>query len=109
MCNEDFRQKLLSRQPRFDRDKYEKIIEERRGDNVVDLIWCIEEFSELSQALSKAARGKTDIINIYEEVADSLISIGYIKNIFGLSDDLIVSAMDIKIDKDDERNEYKGH
>lgn len=105
MCKEDFRQKLLSRrQSHFDRDKYEKMIKERRGDNIVDLIWCIEEFSELSQALSKAARGKTDIINIYEEVADSLISIGYIKNIFELSDDLIVSAMDIKIDKEDKRN-----
>lgn len=106
MCNEDFRQQLLARQPRqqFDREKYEKLIKEQRGDNIVDLMWCVEEFAELSQAVSKVVRGRTDIINVYEEIADVLISIGYIKDILGLSDDLIISAIDIKINKGDGQN-----
>lgn len=38
-------------------------------------------------------------MNILEEVADVLLCIGYIQEIAGLSDDLIVSAMNVKIDR----------
>lgn len=64
-----------------------------------DLIICMEEMAELQQALSKELRGKGDSVNILEEVADVLLCIGYIQEIVGLSDDLIVSAMNVKIDR----------
>lgn len=64
-----------------------------------NLIICMEELTELQQALSKELRGKGDPINILEEIADVLISIGYIKEIVGLSDELIVSAINVKIDR----------
>lgn len=38
-------------------------------------------------------------MNILEKVADVLLCIGYIQEIVGLSDDLIVSAMNVKIDR----------
>lgn len=59
----------------------------------------MEELAELQQAISKELRGKGDTVNILEEVADVLLCIGYIQEIVGLSDDLIVSAMNVKIDR----------
>lgn len=90
----------------MDRGRYKRIIRESidslqdqnpRGHH--DLIICMEELAELQQALSKELRGKGDSVNILEEVADVLLCIGYIQEITGLSDDLIVSAMNVKIDR----------
>ncbi len=64
-----------------------------------DLIICMEELAELQQALSKELRGKGDTVNILEEVADVLLCVGYIQEIVGLSDDLIVSAINVKVDR----------
>lgn len=76
--------------------KYKKPLSQRGH---YDLIICMEELAELQQALSKELRGKGDPVNILEEVADVLLCIGYIQEIVGLSDELIVSAMNVKIDK----------
>ena len=90
----------------MDRGHYKRVIRESieslqdgnpRGHH--DLIICMEEMAELQQAISKELRGKGDSANILEEVADVLLCIGYIQEICGLSDDLIVSAMNVKIDR----------
>lgn len=90
----------------MDRGHYKEVIRESidslqdenpRGHH--DLIICMEELAELQQALSKELRGKGDTINTLEEVADVLLCIGYIQEIVELSDDLIVSAMNVKIDR----------
>lgn len=72
-----------------------------------DLIICMEELAELQQALSKELRGKGDAVNIVEEVADVLLCVGYIQEIIGLPDDLIVSAMNVKVDRLNELLEKK--
>lgn len=88
----------------MDRGRYKRIIRESIDCKMEicshhDLIICMEELAELQQALSKELRGKGDSVNILEEVADVLLCIGFIQEIVGLSDDLIVSAMNVKIDR----------
>lgn len=93
----------------MDRGRYKDVIR-RSIDSIQDqnprghhdLIICMEEMAELQKELSKQLRGKGDSVNILEEVADVLLCIGYIQEIVGLSDDLIVSAMNVKIDRLDE-------
>lgn len=50
------------------------------------LIMAMEEMSELVQALSKDIRGKTDIENIAEEIADVEIMLAQLKIIFDCKD-----------------------
>lgn len=50
------------------------------------LIMAMEEMSELIQALSKDIRGKTDIENIAEEIADVEIMLAQLKIIFDCKD-----------------------
>jgi len=46
------------------------------------IIMAMEEMSELIQALSKSIRGKTDVDNIAEEIADVEIMLMQMKHIF---------------------------
>lgn len=50
---------------------------------------CMEECAELIQAISKAKRGKIDRDNIIEEIADVLICIEMLKQMYMISDDKI--------------------
>lgn len=106
MDRDKFMKALHNDEEPMDRGHYKKVIRESidslqdqnpRGHH--DLIICMEELAELQQAISKELRGKGDTVNILEEVADVLLCIGYIQEIVGLSDDLIVSAMNVKIDR----------
>lgn len=47
---------------------------------------CMEECAELIQAISKAKRGKLDKENMMEEIADVLICIEMLKQIYNISD-----------------------
>lgn len=47
-------------------------------------IVCMEECSELIQAISKELRGKTDIVHLTEEMADVLICIELLKHMYGI-------------------------
>ena len=47
---------------------------------------CMEECAELIQAISKAKRGKLDKENMMEEIADVLICIDMLKQIYNISD-----------------------
>lgn len=106
MDREKFLRALNKDDKPLDRGRYKRVIRESieslqdgnpRGHH--DLIICMEEMAELQQAISKELRGKGDSANILEEVADVLLCIGYIQEICGLPDDLIVSAMNVKIDR----------
>lgn len=46
---------------------------------------CMEECAELIQAISKAKRGKIDKDNMTEEIADVLICIEMLKQMYGIS------------------------
>lgn len=50
---------------------------------------CMEEFAELIQAVSKAKRGKLDENNMTEEIADVLICVETLKQLYNISDEYI--------------------
>lgn len=87
------------------KDIIKKSIEKNNAENPYNsyghgnLIVCMEELAELIQALSKELRNKGDSINILEETADVLIAIGYIQEIMGFTDNSIISAINVKIDR----------
>ena len=47
-------------------------------------ITCMEECSELIQCISKELRGKTDIVHLTEEMADVLICIKMLQQIYSI-------------------------
>ena len=47
---------------------------------------CMEECAELIQAISKAKRGKLDVDNMIEEIADVLICVEILKQIYDIPD-----------------------
>ena len=52
---------------------------------------CMEECAELIQAISKEKRGKSDKENLAEEMADVIICIEMLKQIYNVTDDEIYS------------------
>ena len=52
---------------------------------------CMEECAELIQAISKEKRGKSDKENLAEEMADVIICIEMLKQIYNITDDAICS------------------
>lgn len=50
-------------------------------------IVCMEECSELIQCISKELRGKSDIAHLAEEMADVLICVEILKQIYNISDE----------------------
>lgn len=57
---------------------------------------CMEECAELIQAISKEKRGKSDKNHLAEEMADVLISIELLKDIYDVSNDQINEWVDKK-------------
>lgn len=52
---------------------------------------CMEECAELIQAISKQKRGKPDKSNLAEEIADVIICIEILKQIYNITEDEIYS------------------
>jgi NTP pyrophosphatase (non-canonical NTP hydrolase) len=71
--------------------------------NGLQLVVCMEELSELTRAISKEIRGKGDRDNTIEEMADVLICIEIIKQVFGITDEDIDSWIKYK----QERNLFR--
>lgn len=53
--------------------------------NGIQLLVCMEELSELTQAISKEIRGKNNRNNIIEEMADVIICLEILKQIFAVT------------------------
>lgn len=64
---------------------------------------CMEECAELIQAISKAKRGKIDKDNMTEEIADVLICIEMLKQMYNISDLQIDSWIKKKQAREQER------
>lgn len=62
-----------------------------------NLIIVMEELAELSQAIAKELRDKGDNINLLEELADVQLGIYYIQEIFGITDEHLHKAMNVKM------------
>ena len=67
------------------------------------LIVAIEELSELQKELCKTLRGKLNIDNITEEMADVYIMLEQIKIYFDISQDEIDRVIQYKLDRTKER------
>ena len=59
--------------------------------NGIQLVVCMEELSELTQAISKEIRGKEDRNNLVEEMADVIICLEILKQVFEITDEDINS------------------
>lgn len=57
---------------------------------------CMEECAELIQAISKEKRGKSDKSHLAEEMADVIICIEMLKEIYSISDDMVSEWIQIK-------------
>ena len=57
---------------------------------------CMEECAELIQAISKEKRGKSDKCNLAEEMADVIICIEMLKQIYNITEDEIYSWVKTK-------------
>lgn len=66
---------------------------------------CMEECAELIQAISKAKRGKINRDNIIEEIADVLICVEMLKQMYMISDEKINKWIKKKQTREVERME----
>lgn len=66
---------------------------------------CMEECAELIQAISKAKRGKINRDNMIEEIADVLICIEMLKQMYMISDEKINKWIEKKQVREVERME----
>lgn len=64
---------------------------------------CIEEMSELTKALCKHNRGKTDLENIKEEIADVHIMLMQMLMLFNIDEEEFLKIVDYKINRTKER------
>ena len=64
---------------------------------------CMEECSELIQAISKEKRGKSDKDHLAEEIADVIICIEMLKQIYNIAEDEIYSWVITKQERTIER------
>lgn len=101
MNKEKFVKQLNKDKGVFNRKRCKKIVKKSidySGEHE-SLIICMEELAELQQAISKNLRGQGESIDILEELADVLISIEYIKEIVNISDEELISAINVKINR----------
>ena len=71
----------------IDSNVVKKSIEHYGAD--LQTVVCMEECAELIQAISKMKRGKDNRENLIEEVADVMICIEILKQVYGISDNEI--------------------
>lgn len=63
------------------------------------MVIAMEECGELSQAIAKGIRGKADITNLAEEIADVLVIIDYVKIKWNISDEDINIIRALKLEQ----------
>ena len=71
----------------IDSNVVKKSIEHYGAD--LQTVVCMEECAELIQAVSKMKRGKDNRDNLIEEMADVMICIEILKQVYGISDNEI--------------------
>ena len=70
----------------------------------MNIIIVMEELAEFQQELSKTLRGKNNQISLIEEMADTYLGIKYIQEIFDISDETLAKAINVKLNRQNERN-----
>ncbi len=77
-----------------DKDLQSEVIKHYGADKQLTI--CMEEPAELIQAVSKMARGTGELPHLAEEMADTLIILKQLQQIFGISDELLQMWVDCK-------------
>lgn len=85
----------------IDSNIVDKSIEHYGSD--LQTVVCMEECSELIQAISKMTRGKDNRDNLIEEMADVMICMDILKQVYGVSDNEIQNYVCQKQDRCVER------
>ena len=106
MDKEVFIEKMKNCEP-MNKESLMKIIVDSVNSNMVDgnprghrnLIIVMEELAELAKEISKELRGKGDVTNLIEELADVQLGIYYVQEIVGIDDKTIEKAMSVKMDR----------
>jgi len=73
-----------------------------------NLIIVMEELAELTQETSKVIREKSNFITLLEEMADALLSIYYLQEIVGISDEELDKAVAVKMNRINDSLVEKG-
>lgn len=61
---------------------------------------AMEEFAELTQAISKQIRGYNNRIGLLEEMADAYICLEFLKSIFNITPEELQKAVDVKLERE---------
>lgn len=75
--------------------------------NGIQLVVCMEELSEPSQAISKEIRGVGDRSNLVEEMADVIICLEILKQIFAVTNVEIEEWVKFKQERNLKRIKYE--
>ena len=110
MNREDFENGMNSASPKVDKNYMDKVIRESltplpdNSNGTQNLVIIMEEFMEAAHEVSKYLRGKADMVALTEELADAYLSIRYVQQICGISDDTLNKAINVKLERQDKRN-----
>lgn len=69
------------------------------GRGTQNLVICMEELSELQQAISKYLRGKEDHMGIVEEMADVILAMSWVKRVCNITDEELSKALNVKAER----------
>lgn len=83
--------------------KYNNYMQATEVDKDLCTTIAMEECSELIQAISKGKRGKLDKVNLAEEIADVLICVDWIKEIYNIEDKDVHTWLELKLSRVVER------
>ena len=75
----------------------------------IKCVVAMEEFAELQQQISKYLREEGDYYAMLEEMADACLCLDNLKRIFGITDDEIWKAIDVKLLREKERLKGAGN
>lgn len=117
MDRKEFTEKFHKASDEIDKEAIMKVLKESIDSNIGDgnprghrnLIIAIEEMAELQKELSKELRGKGDITNIVEELADVKLGILWVQEVCGIDDKDLNKAMNVKIDRLNNKLKETGH
>lgn len=114
MDRNEFVEKFNQADDALDKENALRIIKNSFGkiknnkDGIVNLVIVMEELAELQQQLSKYIRGKEDFECLVEELGDVMLGIYYVQEICGISDEMLHKAMNVKLERQDNRNQAKS-
>lgn len=72
------------------------------------LVIVMEELAELSKEVAKAYRDKADYFNLLQEMGDVLICLDSLQDIFGISDEDLQKAKNVKLARNMQRVKDNG-